>query len=181
MASPVLAGKRMDRDYLKVGVITSTHGVHGEVKVYPTTDEPDRFKRLKTVTLFQNGKERQATINSVKFFKKQVILGFEEFTDMDAAYALRNAEIRIPRSEGIELSENEFYVGDIIGLSVKDDTGRVLGEVSDVMTTAANDVYEVKKLDGKTLLIPAIHDCILSIDPDGGEMTVHLLPGLENL
>ncbi|MDD6550421.1 MAG: ribosome maturation factor RimM [Lachnospiraceae bacterium] len=171
----------MDRDYLKVGVITSTHGVRGEVKVYPTTDEPDRFKRLKAVTLFQNGKERQVTINSVKFFKNQVILGFEEVTDMDAAYTLRNAEIRIPRSEGISLQENEFYIGDIIGLSVKDDTGRLLGEVADIITTAANDVYEVRRPDKSTLMIPAIHDCILSIDTDEGGMTVHLLPGLEDL
>lgn len=171
----------MDRDYLKIGVITSTHGVHGEVKVFPTTDEPDRFKRLKQVTLFQNGKERQVTVNSVKFFKKQVILGFEEISDMDTAYTLRNSEIRIPRSEGIELKENEYFIGDLIGLSVRDESGKALGELADVMTTAANDVYEVRQDSGKMLMIPAIHDCILGIDLAERVMTVHLLPGLEDL
>lgn len=171
----------MNRDYLKIGVVTSTHGVHGEVKVFPTTDEPDRFKRLKTVTLYKNGKEQTVTIKSVKFFKNQVILGFEEITDLDSAYELRTSEIRIPRSEGIELKDDEYYIGDIIGLKVSDDTGRLLGEVADVITTAANDVYEVKALDGKSIMIPAIHDCILSVDTEAGEMKVHLLPGLEDL
>ncbi|MQN00574.1 MAG: 16S rRNA processing protein RimM [Lachnospiraceae bacterium] len=171
----------MDRDYLKVGVITSTHGVHGEVKVYPTTDEPERFRDLKTVTLYLNGKEKQVTVDSVKFFKKQVILGFEEIKDMDSAYALRNSEIRIPRSEGIELGENEFFIGDIIGLTVIDESGKELGKVSDIITTAANDVYEVKRTDGSALMIPAIHDCILSVDTESGVIKVHLLPGLEDL
>ena len=113
----------MDKDYLKIGVVTSTHGVHGEVKVFPTTDEPKRFKKLKTATLYKNGKEKTVTVKSVKFFKNQVILGFEEIDDMDSAYELRTSEIRIPRSEGIELGDSEYFIGDIIGMKVSDDTG----------------------------------------------------------
>ena len=167
----------MDKDYLKIGVVTSTHGVHGEVKVFPTTDEPKRFKKLKTVTLYKNGKEKTVTVKSVKFFKNQVILGFEEIDDMDSAYELRTSEIRIPRSEGIALGDGEYF----IGMKVSDDTGRDLGKVNDIITTAANDVYEVKTPEGKTIMIPAIHECILSVDTEAGEMKVHLLPGLEDL
>ena len=171
----------MDKDYLKIGVVTSTHGVHGEVKVFPTTDEPKRFKKLKTVTLYKNGKEKTVTAKSVKFFINQVILGFEEIDDMDSAYELRTSEIRIPRSEGIALGDGEYFIGDIIGMKVSDDTGRDLGKVNDIITTAANDVYEVKTPEGKTIMIPAIHECILSVDTEAGEMKVHLLPGLEDL
>lgn len=171
----------MNGDYLKVGVITSTHGVHGEVKVFPTTDDPQRFKKLTSVTLFSNGKETPAKIRSVKFFKNQVILGFEDIDDMDGAYALRGCEIRISRDEGIGLGAGEYYVGDIIGLHVKDDTGRELGDVCDIITTAANDVYDIIRPDGRHLLIPAISDCVLSVDTVSQAMTVHLLPGLEEL
>ena len=171
----------MDKDYLKIGVVTSTHGVHGEVKVFPTTDEPKRYKKLKTVTLYKNGKEKTVTVKSVKFFKNQVILGFEEIDDMDSAYELRTSEIRIPRSEGIALGDGEYFIRNINEMKISDDTGRDLGKVNDIITTAANDVYEVKTPEGKTIMIPAIHECILYVDTEAGEMKVHLLPGLEDL
>lgn len=172
----------MKNSFLQVGIITTTHGVHGEVKVRPTTDDPERFKDLSVVRLsFQNGKEREYTIRSVKFFKNQVILGFEEVDDMDSAYQLRNARIMIDRSQAVPLGENEFFIGDILGLTVYDEDDRLLGKCTDIIQTGANDVYEVTRDDGKKLLIPAIRQCIISVEPDDGRMKVHLLPGLEDL
>ena len=172
----------MKNGFLQVGVITTTHGVHGEVKVRPTTDDIDRFRDLTEVTLsFPNGKEEKHRISSVKFFKNQAILGFEDIDDMDTAYTLRNASIMIDRGQALPLGENEFFIGDILGISVYDEDGSLIGKCTDIIPTGANDVYEVTRDDGKRILIPAIKQCILSVDPDEGQMKVHLLPGLEDL
>ncbi|MDD6381272.1 MAG: ribosome maturation factor RimM [Lachnospiraceae bacterium] len=172
----------MKNSFLQVGIITTTHGVHGEVKVRPTTDDIERFKDLTEVTLsFSNGKEEKRTIRSVKFFKNQAILGFDGIDDMDSAYTLRNARIMIDRSQAIPLEENEFFIGDILGISVYDEDDRLLGKCTDIIPTGANDVYEVTRDDGKKILIPAIKQCIIAVDPDQGQMKVHLIPGLEDL
>ncbi|MBQ5430145.1 MAG: 16S rRNA processing protein RimM [Lachnospiraceae bacterium] len=169
-------------EFLQVGVITTTHGVRGEVKVFPTTDDMHRFKRLKTVTLEKpDGSRSQLHIRSVKFFKKQVILGFDEVCDMDAAALLRKCALMIPREEAEELGEGEYFVGDILGIDVVLEDGSAYGKVSDILVTGANDVYEITKEDGKKVLVPAIKSCILGVDLDKGCMKIHLLPGLEEL
>ncbi len=169
-------------DFLQVGVITTTHGVRGEVKVFPTTDDMHRFKRLKTVTMEKpDGSRSQLHIRSVKFFKKQVILGFDEINDMDEATLLRKASLLIPREEAEELGEGEYFVGDILGINVVLEDGSPYGKVSDILATGANDVYEITRDDGKKVLIPAIKSCILGVDLEKECMKIHLLPGLEEL
>ena len=178
-------------DLLQVGVITSTHGIRGEVKVFPTTDDAARFKKLKNVIL-DNGKERRdLEITSVKFFKNQVILKFKGIDDIndvekykkgvdtvEAAEQLRNQVLYMDRDE-VELEEGVYFIQDLIGLEVLDaDTGKSYGKLSDVMQTGANDVYVVKKAGANDLLIPAIKDCILDVDVENGMMKVHLLAGL---
>jgi len=169
-------------NYLRIGVISSTHGVHGEVKVRPTTDDIRRFDDTEEVILsYPDGRREKHSVSSVKYFKNQVILGFSDVTDMDRAYTLRNAEILIDREHAIPLDKGEYFIGDIIGLSVYDEYDRFLGKCTDVISTGANDVYQVTGQDGKSLLIPAIKSCILMVLPAEGRMKVHLLPGLEDL
>ena len=100
---------------------------------------------------------------------------------MNAAEALKGAELYIPRVEGAKLNEGEYYIADIIGMEVVSDDGAHLGRVKDVMETGANDVYVVEREGGKELLIPAIKDCILDTDIDANVLTVHLLDGLMEL
>lgn len=167
---------------LRVGVITKPHGIRGEVKVYPTTDSPLRFDEIKHVRISQRGKDLGThEINGVKHFKDIVILKFDEYNDMNAAEALKGAELYIPRDEGAKLNEGEYYIADIIGMEVVSDDGAHLGKVKDVMETGANDVYVVEREGGKELLIPAIKDCILDTDIDANVLTVHLLDGLMEL
>ncbi len=167
---------------LRVGIITKTHGIRGEVKVYPTTDSPLRFDEIKHVRIEQRGRDLgDCRIVSVKHFKDIVILKLEGFDDMDAAEALKGAELYIPRDEGAALQEGEYYIADIIGMDVVADDGMHLGVVKDVMETGANDVYVVEREDGKELLIPAIKDCILDTNIDANVLTVHLLDGLMEL
>ena len=165
----------------RVGVIAGTHGLRGEVKVFPTTDEPRRFLDLKQVIMETAREERILKIRSVKFFKKFVIVGFEGLDRIEDVERLKGAELLIPREDAIELEEGEYFIPDLLGLKVTADDGRELGIIRDVIETGANNVYDVQNEEGGRILIPAIADCILDVRPEEGTMTVHLLPGLENL
>ena len=165
-------------DFFRVGVISSTHGVHGEVKVFPTTDDAKRFKKLKDV-LLDTGKERiLLTIESVKFFKQFVILKFKDYNTIEAIQGYKGKELWIPREQALPLEEDEYYISDLIGLCVVSDTGERLGELVDVIQTGANDVYTVRMADGKEALFPAIAECVKSVDIEKGTMTVHVMEGL---
>lgn len=168
-------------DLLQVGVITSAHGVHGEVKVYPTTDDPARFEKLKNVIL-DNGKEKtQMEITGVKFLKNLVILKFRGLDDRDEAEKYRRMSLYVTRENAVKLEENEYFIADLIGLSVFSDEDGELGRISDVLQTGANDVYVVGREGAQDLLLPAIRDCIREVNLEEGRMRVHLLPGLREI
>lgn len=167
--------------FFKVGVITSPHGIRGEVKVFPTTDDPARFKKLKEVFL-DTGKERIVLhIAQVKLFKQFVILKFREYDSINEVENLRKKELWISRSQAVPLQKDEYFIADLIGISVELEDGRMLGVLKDVIQTGANDVYVVECTDGREVMIPAIKDCILSVDVEEGRMVVHLLKGLMEL
>ena len=154
---------------LRVGVISSTHGVRGEVKVFPTTDDPKRFKKLKTVMLDTGREKLTLNIEQVKFFKNMVILKY------------KGKDLLINRDQAVKLAPNENFIVDLIGLKVVTDEGVEFGTLKDVMETGANDVYIIDGNDGKEYLFPAIKQCILNIDLEAGVITVHILDGLLDL
>lgn len=168
-------------DMLRVGVITSTHGVRGEVKVFPTTDDPNRFKKLKKVFLDTGREQMELDISGVKFFKNMVILKFKGYDNINEIEKYKGQDLWITREQAVPLGEDENFVADLIGLSVVTDEGTELGIMKDVMFTGANDVYVVERQGGKELLLPAIKDCILAVDLEKGIMTVHVLDGLLDL
>lgn len=168
-------------DFLQVGVITATHGIRGEVKVFPTTDDPERFLDLKTIYLDTGGEKMLLHISGVKFFKQFVILKFKEFDNINEVEPFRKKSLLVTREQAVPLEEDEYFIADLIGLQVVTDEGELLGELTDVLETGANDVYQVTDKNGKELLLPAIKDCILSVDLEKGEMEVHVLEGLLDL
>ena len=167
-------------DMLQVGVITTTHGVRGEVKVFPTTDDPQRFKELKNVILDDGKNKMDLEIQSVKFFKNLVILKFKGIDNINDVEKYKKAGLYVSRENAVELAENEYFIADLIELSVTSDEGEDLGVISDVLQTGANDVYVISKKGQPDLLIPAIKECILKVDMDNRTMQVHLLPGLRD-
>lgn len=168
-------------DLLQVGIITSTHGVRGEVKVYPTTDDPRRFRRLKEVVLDTGKEKMNLEIEGVKFFKQFVILKFKGLDNINDIEKYRQKSLYVTRKNAVRLQRDEYFIADLIGLKVQDEDGKELGTVKDVIETGANDVYEVEMADGKSLLLPAIKQCILNVDVENGTMQVHLLEGLLDL
>lgn len=168
-------------DFLQVGVITATHGIRGEVKVFPTTDDPERFLDLETVYLDLGREKKLLTVSSVKFFKQFVILKFKEFDNINDVEPFRKKSLLVTRDQAVPLEEDEYFIADLIGLTVITDEDRELGKLTDVLETGANDVYQVTDENGKEILLPAIKDCILSVDLEKGEMKVHILEGLLDL
>lgn len=163
---------------LRVGVIASTHGIKGEVKVFPTTDNPDRFKKIKQIILHTGKEELELEIEGVKFFKQFAILKFKGIDNINDIEKYKGKELYVTRENAQRLGRNEYFVADLLGVAVTADTGKTLGILKDVIETGANDVYVVEMEDKKELLIPAIKQCILNVDVEAGEMQVHLLDGL---
>ena len=163
---------------LQVGVITTTHGVHGEVKVFPTTDDPARFKRCKELLLHYKDEEITLKVVSVKFFKNLVILKFEGIESPEEAAKYRQCSLFVTRENAVRLRRDEYFIADLIGLKVIDEEENEIGVLEDVMQTGANDVYSIKMTDGRELLLPAIKDCILEVAVLEGFMKVHILEGL---
>lgn len=163
---------------LQVGVISSTHGVRGEVKVFPTTDDVTRFKKLKEVILVTEKTEKILKITSVKFFKQFAILKFDGIDTLNDVEVYKGASLFVDRKNAVKLQKDEYFIADLIDLEVVDEQENKLGTLIDVMQTGANDVYIVKNDDGKELLFPAIKECILGIDFKAKKMTVHVMDGL---
>ena len=164
----------------QVGVIASTHGLAGEVNVFPTTQDPDRFKKLKKVTLHtQKGEEILLDVVSARFFKKFVIVKFKQFNNINEVEKFRGCELTIDRKDAIKLEKGEYYCADLIGLTVVDEEGAELGTLTEILQTGANDVYEMTlKESEEKIYIPAIKDCVKEIDIDAGKITIHVMPGL---
>lgn len=165
-------------DLLRVGVITSTHGIRGEVKVFPTTDDPNRFKKLKECQVQVKDEVIHLTVQSVKFFKQFVILKFKEFDNINEIEKLVKKDLFVTRDNAVKCEPGEYFICDLIGMDVVSDEGVTLGKLTDVLETGANNVYEVTTPEQKQILLPVIDQCILSHDMDNRIITVHVMNGL---
>ena len=163
---------------LRVGVISSTHGLKGEVKVFPTTDDATRFKSLKNVMMDTGSGHMNLEIQGVKFFKNMVILKFKEFDSINEVEKYKGKDLLIKRDQAVALGPDENFIFELIGLRVVLEDGTEFGTLTDVIKTGANDVYEVKTKEGKEVLLPAIKQCVLGVDLEEGTVTVHIMEGL---
>lgn len=163
--------------FLQVGVISSTHGIRGEVKVFPTTDDPSRFKKLKKVLLDTGREQLELEVQSVKFFKQFVIVKFKGIDNIDDIEKYKGKGLFVSREDAVPLDEDEYYIADLIGMEVFTEDGR-FGVVKDVMETGANEVYIVDSDDHGEVLIPAIRQCVLDVNVEEKKMLVRLLDGL---
>lgn len=163
---------------LQVGIISSTHGIHGEVKVFPTTDDIKRFGRLKEV-LLDTGKENiRLQIEGVKYFKQFAILKFKDYDNINDIEKYKGKGLFVTREHAVRLKKDEYFIADLIGIRAENEDASFQGVLKDVIETGANDVYVIETDEGREVLIPAIKECILSVDIQAGKMKVHLLEGL---
>lgn len=163
---------------LQVGVISSTHGVRGEVKVFPTTDDVKRFKKLKKVILDTGREHLPLEVESVKFFKQFAIVKFKGIDNINDIEKYKGKSLLVDRENAVKLRKDEYFIADMIGLQVYTEDGEAFGVLKDVLETGANDVYIIDSPKHGEVLIPAIKQCILDVDIEGQKMTIHLLEGL---
>lgn len=166
---------------LRVGVISSVHGIHGEVKVYPTTDDVMRFKTLTEVILDTGTEQKILEIEHVKFFKNMVILKFKGYNHIDDIERYKGKDLLVTRENAVELGPGENFIVDLIGLQVVTEDGTLFGVLKDVIKTGANDVYVAATPEGKEVLLPAIPSCVLDVNLETAVVTVHILDGLLDL
>ncbi len=165
-------------ELLQVGIITQTHGLRGEVKVFPTTDDVKRFRQLKEV-LLDTGKDKLVLeIEGVKFFKNLALLKFKGYDNINDIERYKGKSLYVTRENAVKLKKDEYFIADLIDLEVFDEDGTLLGVLTDVIETGANDVYAVRLTDGRELLLPAIRQCILEVDMEARRMKVHVMDGL---
>ena len=168
---------------ISVGKIIGFHGVKGEVKVLPLTENLYRFQEIERVFLNRaeksdhQSRDHVAHIERAFVHKGNIVLNFKEFNDRNEVESLKDYFICIPKEERPELGEGEYYFDEIIGLKVLDEKSDYLGEIIDIKETGSNDVYIVKDED-KEFLLPALKHVIKEIDLEEGVMKVELMEGL---
>lgn len=165
-------------DYFEIGHISNTHGLKGEVKVRPFTENKKDYERLKSILIDFNGTLKEYGIETVRYQKDIVLLKLKEVDNIDEAEKLKGRYIKIPRESAKKIEEDEFFIADLIGCEVYQD--ELLGILDDVFTAGASDVYVVKRKGKKDLLLPAIASVVKKIDIENKRIDVEVPGGLED-
>ena len=153
-----------------IGRVGAAHGIRGELRIIPLTDFPERFAALREVMVG----DELLHIESVKPQGKNFLMRFREYAVREDAQRLTGRLLTVARAEAAPLDEGEYYVFDIVGLTVYDEEDNELGTVENVLRTGSNDVYAVRSEDGREILIPALRKVVRTIDVPNGRMTVRL-------
>ncbi|MCR4434402.1 MAG: ribosome maturation factor RimM [Clostridiales bacterium] len=165
--------------YLEIGKIVNTHGVRGELKVIPLTDDPRRYDDLEWVFVGDEGSMVKYHIEGVKYFKGTVIVKFKGIDDMNAAEKLKNLYIKVDRENAVKLQEGSYFVCDLLGCEVYEEEGHKLGILTDVLQTGSNDVYVVRNEDNnREVLVPALRSVVKQISVEDRKIIVNLPEGL---
>ncbi|KUO75491.1 MAG: hypothetical protein APF77_22770 [Clostridia bacterium BRH_c25] len=164
-------------EYLSIGQIINTHGIRGEVKVYPLTDDMGRFNRLKEVYVEENNQLVKYEVEGTKFLSNTVVMKLKGIETEEAAARLRNYYMKVDRKSAVKLPKDSYFICDLIDSEVYDEKGSVLGKIRDVLQTGSNDVYVVQTA-GKDILVPALKEVVKEIDLKDRKIVVELPEGL---
>lgn len=167
-------------EFLEVGKIINTHGLRGDVKIVTWTDYPEDFEEIDRVYIRRKTGDEVLNITNVKYQKNNIIVKFKEIADINEAEKYKNLVVYADREDLPQLEEGAHYIADLIGLTVVDEDGEVIGELVDVFNTGANDIYDVKRSGKKNLLLPVIDEVVKDIDLENKKITVHVMEGLDD-
>ncbi|WP_459076776.1 ribosome maturation factor RimM [Herbivorax alkaliphila] len=165
---------------MEIGKIINTRGIRGELKIIPLTDNPKRFDKLQWVYISSNISENMEKyyIEHVKYHKNFVYLKFKEIDNLNDAEKFKDLYIIIDRKDSVNLPEGSYFMCDLIGMNVIDQSEKVLGKLKDVLKTGSNDVYIVKDEDENEILIPALKSVVKNISIEKNKIVVSLPQGL---
>ncbi|MFD1888433.1 ribosome maturation factor RimM [Paenibacillus wenxiniae] len=171
----------MSKQWLNVGKIVNTHGIRGELKIYPNTDFPEvRFAAGNKLMMVNEeaGISQVVEIQTSRLQKNMYVVRFKGFGNINEVEKYKGCELRVSKDEAVELEEDEYYFHEIIGCEVITDEGQSLGVIQEILTPGANDVWVVKPAKGKDILIPYIHNVVQDINIDDKKIIVHIMEGL---
>ena len=175
-------GKLMNKDNcLRVGTYVNTHGIKGEIKVYPHTDDVTRFSDLESILLDTRDGLISYDIESVKYFKNMAIIKLAGIDNINDIEKYKGSDIYITRAQAVPLEEGEYFLCDIIDAEVISDDAEKIGTVKEVLQTGANDVYVVGREGAKDLLIPVIPSCVLDINTEEKRVIVQHNPAQSDI
>ena len=164
-------------DYIKVGKIINTHGIKGELKVYPLTNDIYRFDHLKTA--FLGDKKLKVEVEKVKYYKDLVILKFKEFNNINQVLSFKENFIYVDAEGKIDLTKGQYFIFDIIDCIVFDTKGKKIGIVTEVIQLSSNDIYIVKDIEkSKEYLIPAVEEFFIDIDIANKKIVIDPIEGM---
>jgi len=161
--------------YIRIGKIVNTHGIRGDIKVLPLTDDPSRFEELKVIYI--DNENTEVEIQKVWYSKGFVMLKLKEFNNINDVIKFKNSYILIDEKNAVKLPNDTFFISQVIGLSVFCTDGNKLGEVIDVLQPGGNDVYVIKG-DNKEYLIPAVKEFIKSVEIENKKMIIDPIEGM---
>lgn len=171
----------MSIDWFNVGKIVNTHGIRGELKVISRTDFPEeRFSPGSLLTLMneETGHTVEAEVASARMQKDNYIVKFKQWDDINQVEKYKGWLVKVSKDQQIELDEGEYYYHEIVGCQVVGEEGETIGTIEEILAPGANDVWVVRKPDGKPVYIPYIDDVVKQVDVAAKKVTVHLMEGL---
>ncbi|MCE3019749.1 ribosome maturation factor RimM [Parvimonas micra] len=164
-------------EFIEVAKIINVHGIKGTVKIYSLTSDINRFNAN---CKFYIDKNIEVTIKSVrKLTSELALLTFNEYDNINQVLEFKNKGLFIEESDLLELPDDEFYIYKLIGINVFDQNGKFIGQIKDVLTTLANDVYDIE-YKGKSIYIPAVKEFVKEVDLDKSIMKVNIIDGILN-
>ncbi|MBP5493227.1 MAG: 16S rRNA processing protein RimM [Clostridiales bacterium] len=168
------------KDYLIVGKIGGAHGVRGEVRVTPLTDDVRRFSKLKECQILDEKENLKTTkkVQSARVDDSRVLVKFEDVSDRDEAAKWNGFFLAVSRDAAVKLPKDRYFIADLIGLKVIDDEHGELGTIKDVINSGASDIIIVKRKGKNELLIPYLKTVVTNVDLEAGTMSVTLPEGL---
>ena len=165
----------------KIGVITKPQGVKGEIRVFPTTDEPEGFKRLVGANIMVGENLHSYRLTDARLAKGMVYVKIEGVNDRNAAKRFAGEDIYVTEAQVSPLAKDEYFERDLIGMEVMAEDGNILGQLTKIIYSPANDVYVIKPPEGESFMIPAIKDVVKHVSVLDRKMTVKLFDGLGEL
>lgn len=168
-------------EYFDVGKVVNTHGIKGEVRVISITNTPeDRYYEGAPLTWFgTDGSKEELTVRSHRVHKNFDLLTFENYYNINQVEKFVGGILRISEDYLLELPDNTFYIHEVIGSRVIDDTGEEVGKVKEILSPGANDVWVIQRQNKKDLLIPYIESVVLDVDLENKVVTIHMMEGLD--
>jgi 16S rRNA processing protein RimM len=161
----------MKPEYLMIGEITKPQGVRGELKVRPITADPYRFEGMTEVLIKRGDSYERVRVQVNRATDDAAFISLEGVEDREQAEKLRGTLLYVDRAHAIELTEDETFLCDLIGLRGVDDEGREIGVIKDVLQPGGNDVYIFSGPRGD-VLVPALKSVVKKVDLDAGVMTL---------